>query len=181
MPQTFMAIQINEVPADEIEACCTKDYAERGFSESERLPLQVAYHKDTSSESDEILGGLSAYTFGSYLSIALFWVSEGLRGQGVGKALLASTELEAMKRGCTASLVDTFDFQAEGFYVKQGYTPYARLSGGFDNRSTRIYFFKQLSTDRYDRIHRIHETQANGPWPPVRMRHSQTSRSDSLS
>lgn len=153
-----MAIEIDEAFAEETEALCTKDYEDRGFSGIKRLPLQVAYHNvktDTSSESasdsNEIVGGLSGYTFGSYLSTELLWVSESLRGKGIGQALLATAELEARRRGCTASVVNTFDFGAEGFYVKQGYTAYARLDGGFDGRATRIYLVKQLtgSPDRY--------------------------------
>lgn len=143
-----MTIAIDESSVERIEALCTKDYEDRGFSGIARLPLQVVYH-DVNSPSDpkNILGGLSGCSFGSYLAVELLWLSEDLRGKRVGQGMLARAELEARKRGCTASIVNTFDFGAEGFYVKQGYTPYARLSGGFNNRATRIYLFKQLLPD----------------------------------
>lgn len=142
-----------------------KERADRGFFQVQRQPLRVAYHDDsTPSESEStnaqpdaapksrILAGLAGHTVGSYFHTSLLWVSEELRGKRVGQALLATAELEARRRGCTASILDTFDFQAEGFYRKQGYTPFARLPGGFANRSTRIYVIKFLAPMRCGHI-----------------------------
>jgi ribosomal protein S18 acetylase RimI-like enzyme len=39
--------------------------------------------------------------------------------------LLEAAEKEAEKQGCVHVAVDTFDFQARGFYEKQGYNVYA--------------------------------------------------------
>lgn len=135
-----------------------KDRTDRGFPQVQRQPLRVAYFDDipptaadpTDAQSEpvpkpRILAGLAGHTVGSYFHTSLLWVSEELRGKRVGQALLATAELEARRRGCTASILDTFDFQAEGFYRKQGYTPFARLAGGFENRSTRIYVIKFLA------------------------------------
>ena len=40
-------------------------------------------------------------------------------------------------------MVDTFSFQAPGFYVKQGYAEYARLP--YPPRFERIFFRKPLA------------------------------------
>jgi len=57
---------------------------------------------------------------------------------------MKAAEEEAIERGCSASLVQTFDFQAEGFYVHLGYKAYARVKGGFGGRADVIYLVKQL-------------------------------------
>ena len=44
-----------------------------------------------------------------------------LQKQGYGTQLLEAAEREAIKNGCIFSAVDTFDFQAEEFYLKNGY------------------------------------------------------------
>ena len=48
-------------------------------------------------------------------------VERNLQKQGYGKQLLDAAEREAVKNGCVFSAVDTFDFQAEEFYLKNGY------------------------------------------------------------
>lgn len=65
--------------------------------------------------------GLTGYTHGDWLSIQYLWVEETLRGRGAGSGLLRAAEAEARRRGCTHAFVDTFAFQAPGFYQKQGY------------------------------------------------------------
>lgn len=126
-----------------------------GYTDSQRIPLRLAYREDrvasngTESATDavptqNIIGGLSASTFGSYLFIRLLWVSEEIRGRGIGRALVTRAEEEARKRGCTNVLLSTFDFQAEPFYVKLGYTPFARIAGGLGNNATRVYLVKSL-------------------------------------
>lgn len=65
--------------------------------------------------------GLTGETFGNWLCIKYLWVSENLRGQGIGSRILKETENETLKRGCKYAFVDTFNFQAPEFYKKHGY------------------------------------------------------------
>ena len=46
------------------------------------------------------LAGLTGETFGNWLCIRYLFVSEQLRGQGIGGKLLQAAEEEARKRGC---------------------------------------------------------------------------------
>jgi hypothetical protein len=53
------------------------------------------------------------------------------------------TEKIAREKGAYISLIDTFDFQAEGFYLKNGYKPFGELKD-FPKGHRRIYFSKEL-------------------------------------
>ncbi|OMQ23035.1 GNAT family N-acetyltransferase [Serratia oryzae] len=67
------------------------------------------------------VAGLTGNTVGHWLSIDLLWVSESLRGEGVGSKLIKAAEQQAISEGCKYARVDTFSFQARPFYEKQGY------------------------------------------------------------
>ncbi|WP_439577115.1 GNAT family N-acetyltransferase [Elioraea sp.] len=90
-----------------------------------------------------LAGGLRGQTFWHWLFVAWLWVDEAQRRQGLGAALLHAAEDEARRRGCIGAYVDTYSFQAPGFYARQGYTPFGRLDdlppGGF-----RTWFAKRL-------------------------------------
>jgi GNAT superfamily N-acetyltransferase len=69
-----------------------------------------------------VIGGLWGRTVYSWLIIEMLVVPPGLRGQGLGSALMRSAEKVARERGCIGMQVTTFDFQAEGFYRHLGFT-----------------------------------------------------------
>jgi GNAT superfamily N-acetyltransferase len=69
-----------------------------------------------------IVGGLLGETGWDWLHVQLLWVSESLRGRGVGRRLLGAAESEAAARGCRHAYLDTLDFQARPFYEREGYT-----------------------------------------------------------
>lgn len=89
------------------------------------------------------IGGISAETHGNWLEISLLWVDEKLRGQKIGSKLLKDVEVEAIRRGCKYSFLDTFSFQAKDFYVKLGYKEVFTLKE-YPLTSKRHYFVKQL-------------------------------------
>lgn len=65
------------------------------------------------------------------------------RKQGYGKKLLDAAEQEAIKNGCIFSTTDTFDFQAEEFYLKNGYERMGEIKKYWYDHS-RIFFRKNL-------------------------------------
>ena len=89
--------------------------ANREPSKSE--PLNI-YLKD---EEGNLVAGMVAETFGNWLEIEYLYVSDDLRGQGIGSKILGMAENESRNRGCKYSFVDTFNFQAPKFYEKHGY------------------------------------------------------------
>ena len=76
----------------------------------------------THPDTDELLGGLWGSTAYSYLHIELLYLPEDLRGAGLGRRLMAQAEEEAIQRRCRGVWLDTFSFQARGFYERLGYT-----------------------------------------------------------
>ena len=75
----------------------------------------------------EIVAGLAGQTYCGWLFVKHLWVSDGLRGRGVGRELMARAEVLARERGCHSAWLDTFSFQAPGFYEKLGYQEFGRL------------------------------------------------------
>lgn len=91
----------------------------------------------------EVLGGVIGVTFWNWLFINLMWLPEELRGKGYGQQLLEMAEEEGQKRGAQYSYLDTFSFQAPGFYQKFGYQEFGRLED-FPPGHTRYFMMKQL-------------------------------------
>jgi GNAT superfamily N-acetyltransferase len=75
----------------------------------------------------DIVGGLYGSTLFSYLRVDLLFVPEAMRGTGIGRTLMTEAEAEAVRRGCHAASLDTYSFQARGFYERLGYTVYGTL------------------------------------------------------
>jgi ribosomal protein S18 acetylase RimI-like enzyme len=72
-------------------------------------------------EAGTLLGGLIADTYWRWLDIDDFWLAATVRRRGFGRAMLAAAEEEAVQRGCYYAKLETFSFQARGFYEKCGY------------------------------------------------------------
>ena len=81
----------------------------------------------TLSEKGSIVGGVVGETFLDWMFVRLLWVSDKYRGKDWGKKLMQAAEMEARQRGVKNAYVDTFSFQAPGFYHKLGYREFGRL------------------------------------------------------
>ena len=92
--------------------------------DSNSKPLVLAM-KD---EKDEVVAGLIGKTSWEWLFVEALWVHESMRGQDVGTELLNFAEAEARNRGCKFAHLDTFEFQALGFYKKRGYEKFGELA-----------------------------------------------------
>ena len=91
--------------------------------DGKRLSL---YIKDSDGN---IIAGLSAKTFLTWLQVDILWVSEKERGKNIGSQLLAKAESIALKRGCIGSNIETYSYQAFEFYLKQDYVEFGCLNG----------------------------------------------------
>ena len=106
---------------------------------SEEIPLGVFMNDDNGVKK----AGLTGETFGNWLCIKYLWVSEDLRGRGIGSQLLQAAESEAMKRGAKYVFVDTFSFQAPEFYRKHGYEEVFQLYE-YPYSGSLSYFTKKI-------------------------------------
>lgn len=79
-------------------------------------------------ESGELAGGIIARMYcWNCVNVDTLWVADSCRGTGLGKELLRQVEEEACKKGACLIHLDTFDFQAQGFYESQGYEVFGVL------------------------------------------------------
>ena len=91
----------------------------------------------------EIVGGVLGVIYWDWLHIDLMWVKEDLRGHGYGQRLLTLVEDEARRRGAKNAFLDTFSFQAPGFYKQHGYQVFGELQD-FPPGHQRTFLTKQL-------------------------------------
>ena len=79
-------------------------------------------------ESGTVVGGLWGWTSYEWLFTQLLVVPEALRGGGLGRRMMALAEDEARARGCRGAWLDTFEFQARGFYERLGYEVFGEIA-----------------------------------------------------
>jgi GNAT superfamily N-acetyltransferase len=89
------------------------------------------------------IGGLSGSTEYGWLFVELLAVPESLRRQGIGTELMRRAEAEAVARGCHSAWLDTFEFQARGFYERLGYTCFGELKNY--PAGSRFFMSKRLT------------------------------------
>ena len=99
----------------------------------------------TDPDTQKIVGGLWAETYFEWLFIDLFFLPESLRGAGLGRRLITQAEEEAIRRGCHSVWLDTFSWQARGFYEKLGYSVFGTLDH-YPQSHHRYFMTKKLKT-----------------------------------
>jgi len=139
-------ITLTDAPTPEMrEAIASRllEFNSRRVGNSEPPRLLVLVLSDPAS--GEILGGLYGWTWMSYLQVHLLFVPEKMRGAGIGRKLMMEAETEAVRRGCCAASLDTFSFQARGFYEKLGYSVFGTLDD-YPPGHSRFYLTKRLAS-----------------------------------
>ena len=98
-------------------------------------------------DNNEVIAGINAviYHWGMLYIDELF-VSEAYRHKKLGTYLMNKVEHEAKANGATLSHLDTFDFQAKDFYLKQGYKVFGVLDDCPPGHK-RYYLSKMLNHD----------------------------------
>lgn len=93
----------------------------------ENLPSQplAAYALD---DDGTVVGGCvaSMVPIWQWLEVDTMWVDPGHRGSGLARRLLETVEDQARAAGCRWAKLNTWDFQAPGFYAACGYVEYGR-------------------------------------------------------
>jgi GNAT superfamily N-acetyltransferase len=95
-------------------------------------------------EEGATIGGLWGTTLFRWLRIELLFVPQEMRGTSLGTAIMGRAEALAIQRGCIGASLDTYSFQARGFYEKLGYS----LVGTIQDcppRGARLFLQKRFS------------------------------------
>ena len=116
-----------------------KSYNDRFTGSSEAAEFVV-----TVRDADgKFLGGVYCDLYWQALFVKWVWLDESVRKTGLGTKLMRDAEAEGRRRGAKMVHLDTFSFQARGFYEKLGY----RVFGTLDYPGTgfqRHYMTKAL-------------------------------------
>jgi ribosomal protein S18 acetylase RimI-like enzyme len=91
-----------------------------------------------------VITGLIGATYLGWLQIQAVWLSDELRGQGHGTAIMAAAEAEASRRNCPRVFLETLSFHALPFYEKLGYQVASQIPD-FPPGGTRYALTKQLA------------------------------------
>ncbi len=113
-------------------------FNDRAVGKSKYKSLTITLRQDK-----EIVGGLTGSTWMGWLFVDLLWITDKYRGKGHGRLLMNKAESEARGRGVQNVFLNTFSFQAPGFYKKLGYKEFGRLKG-FPAGHTRYWLKKAL-------------------------------------
>lgn len=114
---------------------------------------QVPFHKAKMWEEcnlfafqgEQLIGGIRAsLVMDSCLAVHILWIDEQYRKQKIGTQLLQQLETQAKAQGAKMAHLDTFDFQALGFYQKKGYEIFGTLEGSPCEGHKRYYLRKSL-------------------------------------
>lgn len=96
------------------------------------------------SDGSHVVGGLFAETQLAWLRISIMAVHPDSRSQGIGTALLAEAERQAMARGCKYIYVDTMEYQAPRFYLAHGFTTAGEIPDWDSHGHSKLHLWKRL-------------------------------------
>ena len=135
-------VSVTDEPAaadlDAVEAGLTA-FNTRHIGVADASPMAVFARRD-----GVVVGGATGRTQWEWLFVKYLWVSDEVRGEGLGAHLLGKAEAAARERGCVAVWLDTFSFQAPRFYERLGYRQFGLLDD-FPPGRARHFFWKPLA------------------------------------
>jgi GNAT superfamily N-acetyltransferase len=94
--------------------------------------------------TQEVVGGLYGKISYGWMFIELLSIPDEMRTQGAGTRLMNAAEDLARQRGCGGIWLDTFSFQAPGFYRKLGFSEFGHIAD-YPAGHQRHFFQKRLA------------------------------------
>ena len=117
------SMSFDEAPTPELRASIARqinDFHSRTIPfQSQRFGFLV---RDNAAS---LLAGLIGSLSWEWMFIEAVWVSDDLRGKGVGRRLMHEAQAHALASGCHSAWLDTF--QAREFYEAMGYAVFGEL------------------------------------------------------
>jgi ribosomal protein S18 acetylase RimI-like enzyme len=111
-----------------------------GFDDGEVLAASIR------DSTGEVIAAVTGHTWGGTCYIAHLWVHESHRRDGLGKALMAAVESEAISRACAQVLLATHSFQAPTFYERLGYEQQASIHD-YPRGCSQLHYVKRLAAN----------------------------------
>ncbi len=102
------------------------------------------------NEKGDLMGGMSAIVIYNNLYIKKFWLSDAVRGMGLGSQLVEAIEAEGRRQCADTLFVDTHTTQAPGFYKKNGFEEVGRLKGFPKPGIDKVFLSKSLRDEGPD-------------------------------
>ena len=90
-----------------------------------------------------VLGGLILQSYWKESYVELLWLSEKARRLGYGRRLMQEAERRARRRGSRLLHLNTYSFQAPGFYEKLGFRRFGGRAGS-PRDASRHFYVKRL-------------------------------------
>jgi ribosomal protein S18 acetylase RimI-like enzyme len=139
LPQGLTLV-FDETPAPETRAALAReinDFHSRTVPHSaRRFGLRVC------DATGALLAGVIGVVSWEWLFIEAVWVSDDLRGLGVGRQLMRKAEAHGLESGCHSVWLDTF--QARPFYEALGYEVFGQLDN-YPGDQTRYFMRRRIS------------------------------------
>lgn len=101
------------------------------------------------NEAGVVLGGAVGRTWGLCCELQQLWVNPAFRRQGIGAHLVREFHQAAEARGCSTFYLETYSFQAPGFYRALGYEAKLAIEG-YATGVTKFTMVRQVSGPRAD-------------------------------
>jgi len=114
-----------------------------GFNERKLSAENKAFSIFLKDADGKIHGGILTWLDIESVYIDILWIKESWRGKDYGTKLILAAEAEGVKHGCRYCTVDTFDFQAEEFYLKNGYERMGEIKN-YIREHSRIFLRKKI-------------------------------------
>ncbi len=90
-----------------------------------------------------VVGGLAGQLYWNALYVELLWIEDGARQGGAGRSLMQEAERRAKRARKDLIYLNTYTFQAPGFYRKLGFRRIGAIPG-YPRGETRIFLVKRL-------------------------------------
>ncbi|MCX5924852.1 MAG: GNAT family N-acetyltransferase [Candidatus Dependentiae bacterium] len=95
-----------------------------------------------------IAGGIGTIiqvkNYGTYCTLNRLWVHENYRKHGLGSDIMAAVDRYACRKKCKMIQLETYEWQAKGFYEKQGFATIATVANPDNSFGMEQYYMRKV-------------------------------------